>query len=142
MGSGIVFVYLVIAALVAPVVWIAWWLAASAGAPELHPAPLALSAAPEAGGGRVAAHPFAVDLNLPSRQGSVNIYAQTGRQLGACQGPDAKGKCPRPDDSGFVPCSGCVLSLPLPVRGSFEWQIPAHYQSCLLGSYSIFRQAT
>lgn len=31
MGTGIVFVYLVIAAMVAPFVWVSWWAVASIG---------------------------------------------------------------------------------------------------------------
>ncbi len=138
MGTGIVFVYLMIAALVAPVVWVLWWSAGSLGrgarravtAPEASTVPNPAFAYPEA-----------VDLDLPSRAGAVTIYSASGRQVGSCAGPDSAGRCPRPDQEGTVPCSGCVLALPRPIRGSFEWQIPAHYRACLLGSYAVFRQA-
>lgn len=137
MGTGIVFVYLVIAALVAPIVWIVWWGAGSLGRPRalaaaVAPAPTVLPA--------VFQYPEAVDLDLPSRPDAVTVYSKSGRVLDSCAGPDAEGACPRPADDGFVPCSGCVLALPVPIRGSFEWQIPASYRSCLLGSYAVFRR--
>lgn len=138
MGTGIVFVYLIIAALVAPIVWVLWWSAGSLsrGTQRAVTAPQAPAVLKP-----VFAYPEAVDLNLPSRAGAVSIYSASGRQVSSCAGPDSHGRCPRPDAEGTVPCSGCVLALPRPIRGSFEWQIPARYKACLLGSYASFRQA-
>jgi len=137
MGTGIVFVYLLIAALVAPLAWLFWWGAGSLGqgrprSAALRPTPVRRSPRPS--------YPEAVDFSVPSRTGAVTVYSLGGRELSTCAGPDSQGRCPRPDEDGTVPCSGCVLALPRPIRGSFEWQIPASYRSCLLGSYAVFRQ--
>lgn len=138
MGTGILFVYLVIAALVAPIAWVLWWSAGSLGRGTRRPV-----RAPEASAVMqpVFTFPEAVDLDLPSRADAVTIYSAKGRRVSSCVGPDSQGRCPHPDDEGMVPCSGCVLALPRPIRGSFEWQIPARYRACLLGSYASFRQA-
>lgn len=138
MGTGIVFVYLMIAALVAPIVWVLWWSAGSLARGPRRPVTAPVTVAPAS---PVFAHPEAVDLDLPSSAGAVMIYSPTGRQLNTCAGPDSQGRCPHPDEEGTVPCSGCVLALPRPIRGSFEWQIPSRYRACLLGSYAMFRQA-
>jgi hypothetical protein len=136
MGTGIVFEYLMIAALVAPLLWLFWWGAGSLAGRR----PRAVTVAPTAVSHPVFAYPEAVDLSLPSYAGVVTVYSHAGRQLSTCNGPDSLGRCPRPAEDGTVPCSGCLLALPRPIRGSFEWQIPASYRSCLLGSYSVFRQ--
>ena len=138
MGTGIVFVYLMVAALVAPIVWVLWWTAGSLGsdtrrAATVPAAPAVLKP--------VFTYPEAVDLDLPSSTGSVTVYSASGRRLNSCAGPDSLGRCPRPEEDGTVPCRGCVLALPRPIRGSFEWQIPADYKACLLGSYWSFRRA-
>lgn len=138
MGTGMVFVYLMIAALVAPIVWVLWWSAGSLARGTRRPV-TALEARPVLR--PVFAYPEAVDLDLSSQAGAVTIYSAAGRHVSSCAGPDRRGRCPRPDEEGTVPCSGCVLALPRPIRGSFEWQIPARYKSCLLGSYASFRQA-
>lgn len=139
MATGFVFVYLLIAALVAPIVWVIWWGAGSVADSRRRPA-AALAVAHPSPARPVFKFPEVVDLNLPSRGGAVVWYSPSGRELSTCLGPDRAGKCPRPDDDGTVPCSGCVLALPRPIRGSFEWQIPADYRACLLGSYAVFRQ--
>ncbi len=138
MGTGIVFVYLLILALVAPVIWVLWWGAESLAGGRMRPAPVVLThrTAPVR-----EQFPDPVDLNLASRTREVTIYNLRGRELDTCDGPDRAGRCPHPDADGVVPCSGCVLALPRPIRGSFEWQIPAGYHSCLLGSYAAFRQS-
>jgi hypothetical protein len=137
MATGFVFVYLGIAVLVAPIVWLLWWALdriatrpASAHASSRVPPP----ARP------AYAAPHAVDVSLAVHPGTVTVYSTTGREPSTCEGPDAVGKCSRPLADGTVACAGCVLALPRPIRGSFEWQIPAAYRTCLLGSYSVFRQ--
>lgn len=136
MGTGIVFVYLSIAALAAPLVWLFWWGAGTLGERRSRPA-----AAPHGDAQRhVFSYPEAVDRTLPSRLDAVTIYSRAGREIGVCAGPDAKGACPRPGEDGVVPCSGCLLALPRPVRGSFEWQIPSAYKACPIGSYAVFLQ--
>lgn len=140
MGTTIVFVYLLIAALVAPILWLIWWGAGSVADTRRRPA-AALAAANPPQARATFAFPEVVDLNLPSRTDGVVVYSTSGRELSSCPGPDSAGGCSRPVDDGTVPCSGCVLALPRPIRGSFEWQIPANYRACLLGSYAVFRQA-
>lgn len=140
MGTGIVFVYLSIAALMAPIVWLAWWAAGSLADRRSPAGALPLGKVVE--NKPLFSYPEPVDVSLPSRSGAVTIYSRAGREVGVCAGPDAKGGCPRPDEDGVVPCSGCLLALPRPVRGSFEWQIPAGYKACPVGSYAVFRQST
>jgi hypothetical protein len=137
MDMGIVLVFFVMAALLLPPLWAVWWALDSigGGSPRLVSAPRAATAARP-----YVSFPTAVDVTLPSRRNAVTIYTARGREITTCAGPDAVGKCPRPLEDGTVPCSGCLLALPRPIRGSFEWQIPAGYSSCLLGSYSVFRQ--
>lgn len=137
MATGFVFVYLGIAVLVAPIVWLVWWaLDAIATRPASVHAPLRVP--PPA---RPAyATPHAVDVSLTARPGAVTLYTTGGKAIRTCAGPDATGACSRPLADGTVPCAGCLLALPRPIRGSFEWQIPASYRTCLLGSYSVFRQ--
>ena len=137
MGTGIVFVYLLIAALVAPLVWVVWWGTASIGGQTVKAAPARPRA--EAPARRSSFAPFPVDLALPGRRNAVTVYSTSGREVTACEGPDAGGRCSRPLADGTVPCAGCLLVLPRPIRGSFEWQIPADYRTCLLGSYDVFR---
>jgi hypothetical protein len=138
MASGFVFVYLGIAALLAPVVWLVWW-----GLESLSSRPAA--AHPQARGPEPAktvyATPHAVDVTLPRHGGVVTVYSASGKELSTCAGPNSGGSCSRPLADGTVPCAGCLLALPRPIRGSLDWQIPAGYQTCLLGSYGVFRQA-
>jgi hypothetical protein len=138
MGTGIVFVYLLIAALVAPFVWLLWW-----GMDSFANRPGRAVTSPAAPGPTKAvtyAFPTAADVTLPSRGNAVTVYSRAGVEVSMCQGPDADGRCPRALPDGTVPCAGHLLALPRPIRGSFEWQIPTGYQTCLLGSYDVFRQ--
>lgn len=140
MGTGIVFVYLLIAALVAPIVWLLWW-----GAGSLGDRRSGAAALPRGQGSLprpVFTYPEPVDVSLRSRSDAVTIYNRSGREVDMCAGPDVKGGCPRPGEDGVVPCSGCLLALPRPMRGSFEWQVPAAYKACPIGSYAVFRQAS
>ena len=136
MAAGSVFVYLFILALLAPLIWLVWWAIVSLGTVRRRPAPVLVTPQPPR---FEHDYPVAADLELPSRATSVGIYYLAGRRIDACVGPDASGKCPHPDPNGVVPCSGCMLALPVEIRGSFEWEIPANYRSCLLGSYATFR---
>jgi hypothetical protein len=137
MATGFVFVYLAIAAIAAPFVWFLWWgLDSFANRPaSIHSA---VRVAPPARPAYAAPH--AVDVNLPVRPRMVTVFSTAGTELTTCEGPDAAGTCSRPLADGTVPCAGCLLALPRPIRGSFEWQIPAAYRTCLLGSYAVFRQ--
>jgi hypothetical protein len=139
MAIGTVFIYLLIAALLFPLVWAMWWAASSVGSarPETAGVPRVVAA----GGRPRLPFPTVIDIALPTRRNAVTIYSLQGREIATCAGPDAAGKCPRPLEDGSVPCSGCLLALPRRIRGSFEWQIPSGYRSCLLGSYATFRQA-
>lgn len=136
MGSGFVLTYVLIAAMVAPVVWVAWWAVASLGDSRRRPFPVAAV-------GRSAAIgvPHPIDGNFPGRIGEIVIRRmKDGLEVGACHGPDGAGRCPRALADGTVPCAGAALALSRPVRGSLEWHIPAGYRSCMLGSYSTFTQ--
>jgi hypothetical protein len=136
---GIIPVFLVVGALLIAPVWGMWWALASFGGRNSR---LAIpSPATTAHVRPYVPFPTAIDATLPSRSNAVTIYSARGREIATCAGPNATGKCPQPLEDGSVPCSGCLLALPRPIRGSFEWQIPTGYSSCLLGSYSAFRQA-
>ena len=135
MGTGIVFVYLLIAALVAPVAWGLWWgFASIGGRTRVTPARR------QAPARHAASYPVPIDLALPVRPNAITVYRASGAEVITCQGPDAGGRCSRPLADGTVPCAGCLLALPRPLRGSLEWRIPAGYQACLVGSYAAFRQ--
>jgi hypothetical protein len=137
MGTGIVFVYLLIAALVAPLIWLLWW------ALDLFVTrPARPVAAPRVPRSKDAAYtyPVAADVALPTRRSAVTVFSAKGTEMSTCPGPDAAGRCPRALADGTVPCAGHLLALPRPIRGSFEWAIPAGYQTCLLGSYDVYRQ--
>jgi hypothetical protein len=138
MATGFVFVYLAIGAIAFPFVWLMWWALDS-----LANRPARVQAGPRIP--RPAspdyAAPHAVDTSLPVRPATVTVYSISGAELSTCPGPDPTGRCSRPLANGTVPCAGCVLALPRPVRGSLEWQIPSGYRACLLGSYGVFRQA-
>lgn len=143
MGIGIAFTFLLIAALVAPLVWIAWWAAGSLGgngrvalAPVLPRGEAHAGAAARRGFER----PRPADLSLPRRPAAITMYSRAGAEFASCSGPDHTGRCPRTPAGGPVPCAGLVLSLPRPVGGSTEWHVPSGYRACMLGSYDVFRQ--
>jgi len=139
MASGFVFVYLGVAATVVPVVWFVWWgldsLSNSLSKPHARPAiKVPGPAKPDF------AAPHAIDISLPVRRDGVTVFSAQGVQVSTCAGPDAGGRCSRPLADGTVPCAGCLLALPRPIRGSLDWEIPAGYKACLLGSYGVLRQ--
>ena len=144
MGIGIAFTFLLIATLVAPLVWIAWWAAGSFGGNgrvALAPAVPSRKAGTGVATRRSAfERPRPADLSLPRRTSSIAMYTGAGAELASCSGPDHSGRCPRTAAGGAVPCAGLVLSLPRPVSGSTEWHIPSGYRACMLGSYDAFRQ--
>ena len=85
--------------------------------------------------------PHPIDMPLAGRTGGIVICRLSdGAEVGTCQGPNHAGKCPRPLDDGTVPCAGSALVLPLLIRGSREWHIPAGYRACFMGSYDVYRQ--
>jgi hypothetical protein len=137
---GIVFTYLLIAALLAPVVWVMWWGVDSlGGSARLSSAPA--PSAPVRMARSSFSFPQPADMTLPRHPGAVTICRLSdGAEIGGCSGPDHAGKCPRALADGTVPCAGSVLSLPRQIRGSAEWHVPFGYRTCLLGSYEVFRQ--
>lgn len=144
MGIGIAFTFLSIAALVSPLVWIAWWAAESLGG-NGHVALAPVPPRGEAQAGLAARRsgferPRPADLSLPRRPAAITMYSRAGAELASCTGPDHSGRCPRTPAGGQVPCAGLVLSLPRPVGGSTEWHVPSGYRACMLGSYDVFRQ--
>lgn len=143
MGLGIAFTFIFLAALLAPVVWVVWWAADSAG--SRTPAAVAarpIRVRPPHGVTRpVFQYPQPADTRLPGRPDAITVYRQAATAPAAfCKGPDAGGGCPIAKADGTVPCAGCTLVLPVAVRGSRDWTIPAGYQSCLVGSYGALRQ--
>ena len=138
MATGFVVVYLAILALVAPVVWLVWWALDSAAS---RPATVHPPAATPKAAKPVSLAPHPIDRSLPFRRDMVTVYSASGKELSTCAGPNAQGRCSRPLEDGTVPCAGCLLALPRPIRGSLDWQIPAGYDACLLGGYGALRQA-
>lgn len=136
---GTVFIYLLIAALIAPVVWVTWWGVASVGGfAKLSSAPAKKQHAARPRSSFSIPQP--ADMALPRRSGAIAIsWFSKGAEIGGCIGPDHDGKCPRVLANGTVPCAGSVISLPRLIRGSAEWHIPSGYQTCLAGSYEVFR---
>ena len=142
MGMGIAFTFLLVAALVAPVAWAAWFAAdsfltrpAAAGATRGGARPPAPTAA-------WFDYPVATDSRRPGRPDGITVYNLFGGAPKAyCDGPDARGGCPITRADGTVPCAGCLVVLPEPVRGSRDWHIPAGYKSCVVGSYASYRQS-
>jgi hypothetical protein len=140
MATGMVFVYLVIAALLAPVVWLAWWGASAFGDTAR------LRTVPAAGRRPAKARPVysipqAADMSLPRHPWAIAVCRPSdGAEIRICNGPDGAGRCPHANADGTVPCAGLLISLPEQIRGSNEWHIPAGYESCLAGSYATFRQ--
>lgn len=128
------------AALVAPFVWAMWWgVAALGGSARLSTAVAPSQQVRRARSNVAFAQP--VDMSLPRHPRAIAICRPSdGAEIGNCGGPDHAGKCPRALSDGTVPCAGCLLSLPRLIRGSAEWHIPPGYQTCLLGSYEVFRQ--
>ncbi len=141
MGIGIVLVYLLIAAMAAPVAWLIWWgldsIASRPARSRTSPSLQSPRRSPEPAS---AGHPSPADVNLPIRGSAVTVYSRGALELGTCEGPDSAGLCPRRLADGTVPCAGNLLALPRRIHGSFEWQIPAGYRTCLLGSYDAYRQ--
>ena len=138
MATGFVFVYLAILALVAPVVWLVWWALDSAAS---RPATVHPPAATPKAAKPVSLAPHPIDRSLPFRRDMVTVYSASGKELSTCAGPNAQGRCSRPLEDGTVPCAGCLLALPRPIRGSLDWQIPAGYDACRLGGDGARRQA-
>lgn len=140
MAIGIVFAYLLIAALLAPLAWLMWWGASTVGDfSRLRSSPARREHARESR--PRFSFPQPVDMSLPGHARAITVCRiSDGAKIDACSGPDSGGRCPRALADGTVPCAGSLLSLPQPIRGSREWHIPAGYQSCLVGSYAAFRQ--
>jgi hypothetical protein len=139
MGIGVVFLVLLMAAAIAPLGWVIWWAATSVG--STRPSFATAVVEPVRKARLDFAFPQPADLSLPRRPRAIGIFRLSdGAEIGSCSGPDHAGKCPRATADGIVPCAGCMLSLPQPVRGSGEWHIPSGYKSCLVGSYQVFRQ--
>ena len=145
MGIGIAFTFLLIAALVAPLLWVAWWAAGSLGGDGR----MKLSAATARSDAQTDAtarpsrfdRPRPADVSLPRRPGAISMYSRANRvEIATCSGPDHAGRCPRTPAGGPVPCAGLVLSLPRPLGGCMEWHVPSGYRACMLGSYEVFRQ--
>lgn len=133
------FIYLLLAAMAAPVLWVIWWAADSAFARTRVAA--ATGPAPKTAKPRTFDYPRPVDVTLPRRRGSIVIYSLTERtEIGNCRGADAAGKCPRALVDGTVACAGSLLSIPAPIRGSAEWQVPFGYKNCPVASYDVYRQ--
>jgi hypothetical protein len=140
MGIGVVFLLLVIAAMIAPLVWAIWWMAASVGG-SAGPGIARAVVEPVRKVRWDFAFPQPADLSLPRHLRAIAICRLSdGAETGSCGGPDRAGRCPRAAADGTVPCAGSMLSLPRLVRGSAEWHIPAGYKACLVGSYEVFRQ--
>ena len=137
---GVLFGYLMIAAVVAPVMWVIWWAFASlGGSARLSTAPAPSQPARKSRSSF--SFPQPADMTLPRHPRAIAICRLSdGAEIGACDGPDRAGQCPRAFADGTVPCAGSLLSLPRPIRGSSEWHIPFGYRSCLPGSYAVFRQ--
>jgi len=143
MGLGIAFTFIFLAALLAPVVWVVWWAADSAGSrtPGITAPPRARTRPPHGVTRPVFQYPQPADVRLPGRPDAITVYRQAAQAPAAfCNGPDARGGCPIANADGTVPCAGCTLVLPVAVRGSRDWTIPAGYRSCLVGSYGALRQ--
>jgi len=143
MGMGIAFTFIFLAALLAPVVWVIWWAADSAGSrtPAVASAPRARVRASHGVTRPVFPYPQPADTRLPGRPDAITVYRQSAKSPASfCKGPDAAGGCPIANADGTVPCSGCTLVLPVAVRGSRDWTIPAGYRACLVGSYGALRQ--
>ena len=141
MATVIVFEYLLVAALLAPAVWMIWWAASTLGDTDHRRAATAPRGTAPKRARVTYSFPQPVDMNLPRRGSAITVCRlDDGAQIETCGGPDAAGRCPRRLADGTVPCAGTMLSLPQPIRGSAEWHIPPGYQTCLLGSYAAFRR--
>ncbi|MGA7910743.1 MAG: hypothetical protein WCC30_04255 [Candidatus Dormiibacterota bacterium] len=145
MGIGIGFTFLLIAALVAPLLWVAWWATGSLGGDGRMKVSVVTTRAATYKDATAARsrfeRPRPADISLPFRPGAITMYSRARRlEVASCSGPDHAGRCPRTPAGGQVPCAGLVLSLPRPVGGSTEWHVPSGYRACMLGSYDVFRQ--
>lgn len=141
MAIGTVFIYLLLAALVAPFVWVIWWVFASAFEPA--GAAQTVRPTPQPTKRQGFDYPRPVDITLARRPGAIVIYSLADpTEIGSCRGADAAGKCPRALTDGSVACAGSLLSLPAPIRGSAEWQIPFGYKVCPVASYDVYRRAS
>ena len=141
MGMGIAFTFLGLALLVAPILWFVWWAAGSLGNRQV-PATAPAVPRPRADVRRTYFdHPQPADSHRPGRPDGITVYGVFGSNPKSyCDGPDARGGCPIAHADGTVPCAGCVLVLPVAVRGSRDWHIPPGYRSCVVGSYAALRQ--
>lgn len=137
MYGGVLILVLLGVAIAAPVLWVGSWAIGSVGGGRRQPALAPVQ--PTVPRADRKPRPSPIDLRLVSRRKVITVYDAAGSELATCPGPDAAGGCSRPLANGTVPCAGCLLALPRPIRGSFEWQIPTGYQACLLGSYDVFR---
>lgn len=150
MGMGIAFGMFLVAVVLAPLLWASWWgFDYLMGGAEPRTSALRRHGTFEASSERREAvtmrssfiSPRPSDMPLVGRTREVAICRLSdGLEVGHCRGPNHSGRCPRPLDDGSVPCAGCLLALPLPIRGRREWHIPAGYRACLLGSYDVYRQ--
>lgn len=145
MGIGIAFTFLLIVALAAPFLWVAWWAAGSLGGNvRLTPTAVTVRGDSRMGATATRSHfdrPRPADVSLPRRPGAISMYSRADRtEVASCSGPNHAGRCPRTPAGGPVPCAGLVLSLPRPLGGSTEWHVPSGYRACMLGSYDVFRQ--
>jgi hypothetical protein len=140
MGMGISFTFIGVVLVAIPAVWLAWWALDSLGNRPVQAAPAPAPPRPEPKPSSFD-HPQPADLQLPGSRGRITVYAlgETAPKS-VCKGPDALGRCPLVKAGGTVPCAGCVLVLPVAVRGSRDWHIPSGYTSCVAGSYGALRQ--
>jgi hypothetical protein len=141
MPIGDPFVFLLIGVAALSLLWFAWFAAESAlQGPR---GVTAVGAVPRTTKRPSFDYPRPVDVTLPRRQSTLIMYSPAERtELDSCRGADAAGKCPRALADGTVACAGSLLSLPAPIRGSAEWQIPVGYKTCPVASYDFYRQAS
>ena len=140
MVLGDPFIYFFVVVAILPLLWVAWWAVDSVFSSSR--APKAVVPAATSAKSPSYEYPRPVDLTLPRRRGAVAIYSLKERaEIDCCRGADVAGKCPRATADGTVACAGSLLSLPVPIRGSAEWQIPVGYKVCPVASYDVYRQA-
>ncbi len=146
MGMGYALALIVTIVALAVPLWIGGWIFDYVTTAGRRSPRGRLRPAPAAGGGRsrlTFSAPQPLDHPLPRTVGAVGIFrASDNCQVDRCTGPDHAGRCPRTSSDGTVPCAGQLLGLPVPVRGSQAWHIPAGYSACPLGGYGAYRSAT